>query len=327
MTDSPEFSGTGDAAAGATSLAAVAPTHTTTDFFPTTFASSVPPGIRTLCNRLALQRQAARGSIEECPGYLVVRTPESPTFWFGNYILVRDRLESGSLPLWESRFASAFGPECGHRLFIVDTPDGNPGPVEDFREAGYDLDLTRSMVFRVPSAGWRAESVPRPELLPEELDDAGMEELLAIAIETQESDPKPGVNMDFLCNQSRLHRNLVRMDTAKCFALRIEGRLAASVLYIIAGREALIENVQTIPMYRRQGLCRTLLLRSMERLVARGIGLFALEPVDSYAEMVYRRLGFTEGDYLCDVLRHPGTVAGTVSAASSEAVSGLAREG
>ncbi len=272
--------------------------------------------VRGLCARLSLRIQAERGSIETHPGYLVARTPESPTFWFGNYILVQGRLEPDSLQFWESRFAKAFGAGCPHRLFIVDAPEGDPGSTDDFRRAGYSLEITRSMVRRLPGSDWKPEVLPRPELVLEELDDAGMDELLALELEAFSIAPEPGVDAEFLRNQNRLYRNLVRCGAARCFALRLEGAIAASAFFVVSGDSALIGDVRTIPRFRRRGLCRTLLPRAMESLARSGHVLFALEPVDEYAAAIYRSLGFSESEYLCDLLKRPASAAGSGTGAA-----------
>jgi ribosomal protein S18 acetylase RimI-like enzyme len=261
--------------------------------------------VRSLCARLSLAIQVERGSMEWHPGYLVVKTPESPSFWFGNYILVLGRLESGSLALWESRFEEAFGSDCPHRLFIVDSPEGDPGSAEDFMSAGYDREITPSMVYSLPASGWKAGIPPRPELFPEELDGAGMDELLALELEALSLKPEPGVDEEFLRDQNSLYRNLMRRGVARCFALRQEGKIAASASFVLSEKAALISDVRTIPRFRGRGLCRTLLPRAMEMLARSGTSLFVLEPADEYAVSIYRSLGFSEGECLCDILKRP----------------------
>ena len=263
--------------------------------------------VRTTCLRISLARQAARGTIMARPDYIAVSTPESPTFWFGNFLLLRDLPEPGSLATWESRFDSEIGSRSGHRLFVVDFPEGDPGALDDFQEAGYSVDRARSMVFHASEDG----SINLPPQIPgldiEELDSAGMEELALAEMTAFRANPSafPDADETYLRDQGRFHARLVDMGVAVATVCRMSGRIVSSAIFVVSGGEALIEDVRTDPLFRHRGLCRTLLARSMEMLHRRGVGLFVLEPVDAYARSIYSGLGFVDGDRLCSILKRP----------------------
>ncbi len=70
-------------------------------------------------------------------GYLVVRTPDNPSFWWGNFLLLAEPPEPGSAGRWLARFAAEF-PGARHVALGVDTADGAVVVPDDFIDAGLE---------------------------------------------------------------------------------------------------------------------------------------------------------------------------------------------
>lgn len=285
---------------------------------------------RSLCDRLSLVVQESRGIIKDRGGYLVVQTPESPTFWFGNYLLLASVPGPGTLAFWETRFQEEMGTVSGHRLFILDCPEGSVHSVPEFEAAGYVFERTRSMVLELaapgtpgppgppsppgpsgssgPSASSPLTPVPpAAELFPVELDAAGVLEFSRLSVLRFRSDPSsfPDADEEYLEAQGRLNARLVETGKAAFFALMDGKEFLSTVLFILGQGEALIRDVETAPKERRKGYCRKLLALTIRILAERGFVRFALEPVDEYAASIYRWLGFVDGDWMCDLLHRP----------------------
>jgi hypothetical protein len=58
-------------------------------------------------------------TVDERDGYLVVRTPENPSFYWGNFLLLREPPQA--VEPWLTRFEVEF-PEARHRAFGLDLP-------------------------------------------------------------------------------------------------------------------------------------------------------------------------------------------------------------
>ncbi len=74
-------------------------------------------------------------------GYLVVRSPTNPAFWFGNFLLFDDAPRPGDGERWERLFEREFAdePRVRHRTLRWDRPDGETGATtEEFTARGYD---------------------------------------------------------------------------------------------------------------------------------------------------------------------------------------------
>ena len=67
--------------------------------------------------------------IERRDGFLLVRSPGNPTFYWGNFLLFDREPAPGDGPRWEALFDEAFGddPRVKHRTFAWDRTDGVAG--------------------------------------------------------------------------------------------------------------------------------------------------------------------------------------------------------
>jgi hypothetical protein len=74
----------------------------------------------------------------ERPDYLLIRTPQNPTFWWGNFLLFDRAPREGDAAVWAAAFEREIvqqQPESRHLAFGVDAP----GPIEmpaDFAALG-----------------------------------------------------------------------------------------------------------------------------------------------------------------------------------------------
>src|SRR5919108_6510214 len=69
--------------------------------------------------------------------YLVVRSPDNPDFWWGNFILMGGAPQPGSAAAWLARFAAEF-PAARHVALGADTTDRQAVIPEDFPAAGLE---------------------------------------------------------------------------------------------------------------------------------------------------------------------------------------------
>jgi hypothetical protein len=76
--------------------------------------------------------------------HLVIRTPDNPGFWWGNFILLGGAPEPGSGAAWLARFAAEF-PAARHVAIGVDTTGEDVVISDEFLAAG--LETERAMVL------------------------------------------------------------------------------------------------------------------------------------------------------------------------------------
>lgn len=86
--------------------------------------------------------------------HLVVRTADDPSFWWGNFLLLRSAPAAGETGAWVRRFEEEF-PTARHRAFGIDDPDAGPGGVAGFVAAGYSIGLDTVMTAAAVAAPTR----------------------------------------------------------------------------------------------------------------------------------------------------------------------------
>ena len=107
-------------------------------------------------------RERSGSSVTDRGSHLVVRTPENPTFWWGNFILVPGPPAPGDPTAWRELFAREF-PDAGHCAIGVDSVDGDGGAAQEL--AALDLATRVSTVLSAtsltpPARGLRSRGPP-----------------------------------------------------------------------------------------------------------------------------------------------------------------------
>lgn len=86
---------------------------------------------------IALRRQ--EGSVITREGEVtVIRSPQNPSFYWGNFLLMPAPPAPGDVQRWDALFRHHH-PGTPHRAFGVDTADNHEGAADEFRAAGYQV--------------------------------------------------------------------------------------------------------------------------------------------------------------------------------------------
>lgn len=86
---------------------------------------------------LALRRHEG-SKVTASSGCTVIRSPQNPTFWWGNFLLMPAPPMPGDLERWEALFMQHH-PGAAHRTFGVDMPGREAGDTAPFLDAGYQV--------------------------------------------------------------------------------------------------------------------------------------------------------------------------------------------
>jgi ribosomal protein S18 acetylase RimI-like enzyme len=263
--------------------------------------------IASLAFRTDLAMLEHSGSVVEDRGtHLVVRTPDNPTYWWGNFLLLaeppRDAHEAQE---WLTRFEAEF-PDARHRTFGVDGRDGGADDLAPFAELGLDLDVSTVMTAT------EVHEPPRPNT------DATYRPLATDAdwqqqIELDRAGEDPGSHsLDFVTARAAAERRLVTAGYGAWWGAFEGGRLLASMgLFTASPGLARFQNVKTHPDARGRGLAGTLVYRvsryGFDELGARTLVMVA-DP-DYLAIRIYRSVGFADTERQLQAERKPGAGA------------------
>ncbi|MEF2278174.1 GNAT family N-acetyltransferase [Deinococcus sp. YIM 134068] len=231
---------------------------------------------------------------DEREGYTVVRTPGNPTFWWGNFLLLHEPPEPGSLETWLAQFREAH-PQAAHLALGVDARDGR-------LEAGSEFEAAGLQPFRNTVLTTERTTPIRP--LPPEItlrplaSEADWKETLALRLAVNAADPERHEETSYRAFTGRKLAALRAAGEAGHGAYfgAFEGKKMLSGLgvYNAGGGVTRYQNVETHPDARGRGLAGNLVHHAgewaRENLSARTLVIVA-DP-EYHAQRLYERVGF-----------------------------------
>ena len=236
--------------------------------------------------------------------YLVVRSPDNPNFWWGNFILLAAPPRPGTAGAWLARFAAEF-PAARHVTFGVDGAGNEDEVPGEFAAAG--LEVQRLTALTAASV----RPPPRPDEAIEIRQlacDADWRQALELNVRCfghQDSH-------EYLQRRVAARRRLIRAGIGAWFGAFAGGRMLAQLgVFDVGDGFARYQDVETDPAARRRGLAGTLVWHA-GRYARATLGTDTLVIVaDPAAEAirVYRSCGFADTQTQLTLERPPGFAA------------------
>src|SRR6201985_2599117 len=102
--------------------------------------------VTSLGFRTDLALRALEGAeVTDRGDYTVVRSPDNPTFWWGNFLLLAGWPEPGTGDGWLARFAAEF-PQAGHLALGVDAGHESAQVPAEFLAAGLEFERATVLI-------------------------------------------------------------------------------------------------------------------------------------------------------------------------------------
>ena len=244
--------------------------------------------IRSLGFRTDVALRVLEGAeVTDRADYLVIRTPDHPDYWWGNFLLLPSLPGPGQGREWLARFVAEF-PAARHVALGVDTTDDGETP-EEFAAAGLQAD--RASVLTAAQVCPPARPNTEAEIRPLE-SDADWRQSVDLAVRCFDG-AEPG---DFLQRRATARRRLTQTGAGIWFGAFGNGHLLAQLgLFDVGGGYARYQHVETDPAARRRGLAGTLVWtagRYGREVLGASTLVIVAEPA-GVAIRVYRACGFT----------------------------------
>ncbi len=258
--------------------------------------------ISSLGNRTDLAMLERSGSVIADRGtHLVVRTPDNPTFWWGNFLLLAEApADEEAAEAWLREFEREF-PQARHRAIGVDGTDGTAADLAPFTALGLEAEESSVMT---------AETVHEP---PRPNTEATYRRLTsdddwAQQIEVARAGEDVGYELPFVTAKTRAERRLVEAGYGAWWGAFEGDQLLASMgLFTASEGLARFQSVKTHPVARGRGLAGSLVHRvsryGFEELGARTLVMVA-DP-DYLAIRIYRSVGFADTERQLQVVLKP----------------------
>jgi GNAT superfamily N-acetyltransferase len=234
--------------------------------------------------------------------YLVIRSPDNPGFWWGNFLLLGAPPGPGTGGTWLARFAAEF-PAARHVALGVDGTDQHPATPAEFLAAG--LKPQRGTVLTCAAVGPPPRPNPVAEIRPL-MSDWDWAQSLDLGARCFGEDGA----QEYLVRRAAARRRLTRAGHGAWFGAFLGGRLLAQLgICDAGGGRARYQDVETDPAARRQGLAGTLVWhagRYGRDVLAAGTLVIVADPAE-VAIGVYRACGFADLQTQLTFERPPAT--------------------
>ena len=256
--------------------------------------------VRSLGYRTDLAILALEGSqITDRGDHLVIRTPDNPDYWWGNFLLLQG-LKPGSGGDWMARFAAEF-PDARHIALGLDETDA--GVIDPGELAGMTMEQNAVMT----ATSVHAPPRPNSEAVLRTLEgDADWRQSLELAAAVHAGEP--GGDAGFLTARVAAKRALTEAGHGAWFGAFLDGTLVSQLGLIITGKSGLAryQSVETHPAGRRRGLAGTLVWHAAATAPADDTSTLVMvaDPGD-FAIRVYRSVGFTVTETQLGFIRQP----------------------
>jgi predicted GNAT family acetyltransferase len=258
--------------------------------------------IASLAYRTDLAMLEHSGStVTDRGGYLVVRTPDNPTFWWGNHLLLpeapRDEAEAEE---WLATFEREL-PEARHRTFGIDGTTGDVADGEPFTALGMETEVSSVLTASTVHPPPRPNADVTIRTLAFDDDWSQQVELSMVGEEF-------GYDREFCTARTAAERSLVEQGYGAWWAAFDGDTLLASLgLFTASPGLARFQHVKTHPDARGRGLAGTLVHRAsrygLDELGAQTLVMVA-DP-DYLAIRIYRSVGFADTERQVHITRMP----------------------
>jgi ribosomal protein S18 acetylase RimI-like enzyme len=260
--------------------------------------------IRSLGFRTDLRLLELSGSLIEDRGtHLVVRTPDNPTYFRGNFLLLKERPYPGGEREVIAAFHTEF-PEAEHVSIGIDGTDDQTAELQAFVDAGMEID---SGV--VLTAGALIE--PRPVadgVVVRALESDDDWEQLARLNHLLWSQTDEATFMTYARGRIANERALVARGLGQRFGAFVDDALVSTAaIFVTHAGIARYQNVETHPDHRRQGLAAAVVYAAGQHAIAayKIEMLVIVADHDGDAIRVYRSLGFVDTERHLTMERRP----------------------
>lgn len=206
-----------------------------------------------------------------------------PHVWYLNYLLVDPAkdVDPGEL----AAEAELLHTDAGHSHRLIEIPDDTLGAHVErfFRRIGWQVDPMVLMAYR--GGGELAADTSQ-------VDEVSREQLVAFREETARAQPW-ATSEEVVREVVAAGEVAARAGNSRFFAVQVDGRPVAAAQLNSDGRIAEVDDVATLPAFRRRGYASAIVLRAVEEALAAGHDLVFLVAEDKdWPKELYTRLGF-----------------------------------
>ncbi|SDX60866.1 Ribosomal protein S18 acetylase RimI [Collimonas sp. OK242] len=246
------------------------------------------------------------GDVTRNDQYMVVRTPDSPDYYFGNLLVLNRAPQDGERELLESDFARFVGtpPGIKHRTFLWPVSGNERFELNSFINAGYEFSentvlIATSADLLRPARENQAVTIRR---FRDSADWSGWKEMQLA--DNAGKFPEPEF-LNYLAGKQATYQRMIADNLGDWWGAFIEGKQVANLGLFFDGETARFQAVHTAPSHRNQGICRTLVHHVALAGFQRAVRLVMVADENYHAARVYESLGFRRSERMASLCWWP----------------------
>lgn len=246
------------------------------------------------------------GRVTDRGDYIVIETPDDPTYYFGNLLIFARAPRDGDAPRWRELFAKELGHKEGirHEAFEWVVRDGVEAEIAGFTAAGF---------VHEENVALEATAVNPPPHVNDEIVIRAIEsdeEWRAVEenqVACREEGWAEAPYRDHIARAFGQYRRMIAGGLGAWYGAFLDGRLAADLGLFWDGRRGRFQRVGTHPDFRRRGICGTLVHEiCRSTLDERGLERLVMVADENYhAARIYASVGFRPTERTAAVCLRP----------------------
>ncbi len=233
------------------------------------------------------------------PNYIVVKSPNEPYFYYGNFLLLKQMPENFKKAKLEKQFKSHFSDER-IRHFTFCWSGKVKEHLSSFLQTGYTLQLI-SVLAASPTNFIRLKQKNEDLNIRSFSTKADWQQWIDLECEEKPNGFEATSYRQFMQGRAKLYQQLNQQKNGNFYGAYLDNELVAAAGLFHQQGIGRFQSVLTKAAYRRQGICKTLInyichiaFQQLQQLV------IAAEP-SYHALDIYKSFGFREADFQTSV--------------------------
>ena len=238
------------------------------------------------------------GIVEVQENMLIVKNPDNPYYFWGNFLLLETMPTADRLADYEKLFIENFSSlSVEHVALTWDCADDNQQSYDHFSMFGYVVEKTKVLT---------AKTLKFPKNFNHEIEiriittESEWELVFENQIRCREQHFDEESYRQFLKPKFSNYKKMIELKKGFWFGAFLNDELVGDLGLFFENNIARYQGVETLPEYRSLGICSTLLYQSYLQLQAHQFieNYVITAAVDYHAAKIYQSLGFEESEQL-----------------------------
>lgn len=232
-----------------------------------------------------------RTIVSEQKDFWIIRMPENPTYYFGNFMYLKEAPSNELLAALEAKFRAAFSKNSvrKHYTFVWNGLEAND--LSNFEEKGYNVE-------RVIALSLDRKSFILPKKLNSTIQvkafdtESDWQQLIELEVAERDKSHEEKSYRVYLTKKISNYRILSEQGKGNFYGAFSETELVASMGLFFTNTLGRFQAVMTKSNFRKQKICTTLLNHVIEIGLNRVPELVIVADIDYYALELYEKFGF-----------------------------------